>query len=93
MPVSAPAPSNLEQVADWVTKLLLGGGLTQMGRIPPKIWQWSHAVAMGTLGAAADERRIVAEQAFACGLMVYGFILGFFAGFLITKLQLGRAIA
>lgn len=91
---SGPAPSNLEQVADWVTKLLLGGGLTQMQRIPPKIWQWSHAVAMGVLGGqTAPEPQIVAEQAFACGLLVYGFVLGFFGGFLITKLQLGRAIA
>ncbi len=96
---SAAAPSghvsNLEQVADWVTKLLLGGGLTQMQRIPPKIWQWSHVVAVGILRSSggSTEQLIVAEQAFACGLMVYGFILGFFAGFLITKLQLGKAIA
>lgn len=94
-PAATGQVSNLEQVADWVTKLLLGGGLTQMQRIPPKIWQWSHAVAVGILGRPTGivEQVIVAEQAFACGLMVYGFILGFFAGFLITKLQLGNAIA
>lgn len=99
-PVTVPpsAPSNLEQVADWVTKLLLGGGLTQMQRIPPKIWAWSRLVAVGTLASnnsnvRLNEQRIVAEQAFACGLMVYGFVLGFFGGFLITKLQLGKAIA
>ena len=87
--------SNLEQVADWVTKLLLGGGLTQMQRIPPTIWKWSHVIAVGILGkpSGVNEQLIVAEQAFACGLMVYGFILGFFAGFLITKLQLGKAIS
>ncbi len=65
-----------------------------MQRIPPKIWQWSHAVAMGVLGnTPATPPQIVAEQAFACGLMVYAFVLGFFGGFLITKLQLGRAIS
>ncbi len=94
--------SNLEQVADWVTKLLLGGGLTQMSKIPPKVWQWSHAVAVGILGDAAicgkdtgcaQETVITATQAFAAGLLVYGFILGFFAGFLITKIQLGKAIS
>ena len=87
--------SNLEQVADWVTKLLLGGGLTQMQRIPPKIWQWSRMVAIGILRDTPRpaETLIEAHQAFAAGLMVYGFILGFFAGFLITKLQLGNAIA
>jgi hypothetical protein len=91
-----PGVSNLEQVADWVTKLLLGGGLTQMQRIPPKVWQWSHALAIGMLGTAAtgaQDSVIVSYQAFASGLLVYGFILGFFGGFLITKLQLGKAIS
>ncbi|HEY0795463.1 MAG TPA: hypothetical protein VGD64_06755, partial [Acidisarcina sp.] len=86
-------PSNLEQVADWVTKLLLGGGLTQMQRIPPKIWQWAHNVAIGILKERnPDPMLVAATQAFAAGLMVYGFILGFFAGFLITKLQLGKEV-
>lgn len=100
VPATTPPPttnaSNLEQVADWVTKLLLGGGLTQMSKIPPKVWQWSHAVAVGILGKDAvnvNEAIITATQAFAAGLMVYGFILGFFAGFLITKIQLGKAIS
>jgi hypothetical protein len=93
--IARPSVSNLEQVADWVTKLLLGGGLTQMQRIPPKVWQWAHVVAMGIIGddPKINDRLIVAQQAFAAGLLVYAFILGFFAGYLITKLQLGKAIA
>jgi hypothetical protein len=93
--ISRPSVSNLEQVADWVTKLLLGGGLTQMQRIPPKVWQWARVVALGIIGndPAINDRLILAQQAFAAGLLVYGFILGFFSGYLITKLQLGKAIA
>jgi hypothetical protein len=93
--ISRPSVSNLEQVADWVTKLLLGGGLTQMQRIPPKIWQWAHVVALGIIGddPKINDRLILAQQSFAAGLLVYGFILGFFSGYLITKLQLGKAIA
>jgi hypothetical protein len=95
LPTQSQVPSNLEQVADWVTKLLLGGGLTQMQRIPPKVWQWSRMVALGILrdDPTASEQLIVAQQAFAAGLLVYGFVLGFFAGFLITKLQLGKSIS
>lgn len=85
--------SNLEQVADWVTKLLLGGGLTQISTIPPKVWQWSHEVAIGILGDDSNPVLVRANQSFAAGLLVYGFILGFFGGFLITKLQLGKAIS
>lgn len=87
--------SNLEQVADWVTKLLLGGGLTQMQRIPPMVWRWSQIVAWGILrdDANPSPQRMLAEQSFSAGLLVYGFLLGFFSGYLITKLQLGKAIA
>jgi len=96
--VSLGPPSNLEQVADWVTKLLLGGGLTQMQQIPPLVWRWSRWVALGILGDEAKtgkitEQVILSHQAFAAGLLLYGFVLGFFGGFLITKLQLGRAIS
>jgi hypothetical protein len=91
--VTSAAPSNLEQVADWVTKLLLGGGLTQISKIPPKVWEWSRAVAVGILGDDANPAHVPATQAFAAGLLVYGFVLGFFGGFLITKLQLGKAIS
>ncbi len=93
--LSRPSVSNLEQVADWVTKLLLGGGLTQMQRIPPKVWQWARVVALGIIGddPKINDRLILAQQSFAAGLLVYAFILGFFSGYLITKLQLGKAIA
>jgi hypothetical protein len=90
-PAAPPSrTSNLEQVADWVTKLILGGGLTQMQHIPPKIWQWAGIVAVGIAGGVPNLPGT--HQAFAAGLLVYGFILGFFGGFLITKLQLGDTI-
>jgi hypothetical protein len=65
-----------------------------MQRIPPKVWQWLRVVALGILGddQHANENIIVAQQAFAAGLLVYSFVLGFFAGFLITKLQLGKQV-
>jgi len=72
--------------------LLLGGGLTQIQQIPPKVWQWARAVAVG-IDPDAKEALIQSHQAFAAGLMTFGFVLGFFGGFLITKLQLGRALS
>jgi hypothetical protein len=94
IPTGTTNPSNLEQVADWVTKLLLGGGLTQMQRIPPQVSNWAHLVALGILrdSPSAAPQLILAQQAFAAGLLVYGYVLGFFGGFLITKLQLGTAL-
>lgn len=88
---SEPAPgagSNLEQVADWVTKLLLGGGLTQLQVIPGKVWELAAWVGRG-IAPAATGAALAAEQSFASGLLIYFFLLGFFSGYLITKLQLG----
>lgn len=82
------AESNLEQVSDWVTKLLLGGGLTQLQQIPGKIWELARWVAVG-MDPGASGALMEAHQSFACGLIIYFAILGFFSGYLITKIQLG----
>lgn len=84
----ARAESNLEQVSDWVTKLLLGGGLTQLQQIPGKIWELARWVAVG-IDPGASGALMDSHQSFACGLIIYFAILGFFSGYLITKIQLG----
>jgi hypothetical protein len=81
--------SSLEQIADWVTKLLLGGGLTQLQQIPEMFTNWGYHVALG-LGAPGDA---AANQVFATALIIYFLILGFFGGYLITLLQLRTEIA
>jgi hypothetical protein len=81
--------SSLEQIADWVTKLLLGGGLTQLQQIPSMMTSWGYHVAVG-LGAPGDA---ATNQVFATALIIYFLILGFFGGYLITLLQLRTEIA
>lgn len=78
--------SNLEQVSDWVTKLLLGGSLTQIEKIPGTLANWGSYVASGLGDNAA---RVPANQAFATALIVYFLVLGFIAGYVITKVELG----
>ena len=77
--------SNLEQVSDWVTKLLLGGSLTQIEKIPGAMTNWGSYVASG-LG---DNPNVSANQAFATAMIVYFLVLGFIAGYVITKVELG----
>jgi hypothetical protein len=89
--IPSDPPSNLEQVSDWVTKLLLGGGLTQMQQIPGMVWNMAGSVAIG-IAPEAKGADLQAQQAFAAGLLIYFFIDGFFSGYLITKLQFGRKI-
>jgi hypothetical protein len=88
------AESNLVQVSDWVTKLLLGGGLTQLQQIPGKIWELAGWVAIGIDAEHPDPKdaHFQANQVFASGLLVYFFVLGFFGGYFITQLQFGKKI-
>ena len=79
--------SNLEQVSDWVTKLLLGGTLTQIANIPGTMANWGTYVASG-LGDKPNP----ANQAFATAMIIYFLVLGFVAGYVITKVELGTAL-
>ncbi len=80
------ANTNLEQISDWLTKILIGIGLTQLG----------------TIGAAAGRLVTylgpsfadgVAGTTFASALLLYAAILGFVLGWLATRIFLAPALS
>jgi hypothetical protein len=77
--------TNLEQVSDWLTKILLGAGLTQIGTLPRRLRELGDALApaLGDGPGAAG---------FAAALSVYFTIVGFLSGWLLTRLLLARAL-
>lgn len=81
--------SNLEQVSDWVAKLLLGAGLTQVEKLPALFTSWGYHVALG-LGKPADA---ASNQIFATALILYFLVLGFIAGYLVTKVELSKSLS
>jgi len=76
--------TNLEQISDWLTKIIVGIGLVELRRIPEALNQSSEYIAkgFGTLPGA---------QALATGIIVYFSILGFLGGYLITRIYLAGA--
>ncbi|MEV7600556.1 hypothetical protein AB0O91_24605 [Kitasatospora sp. NPDC089797] len=85
-PQGSYAPNtNLEQVSDWLTKVLLGVGLTQLGSLGERLHQLGTALApaLGGAGAAVP---------FAAALVLYFLVLGFLAGWLVTRLALPRVL-
>jgi CheY-like chemotaxis protein len=72
--------SNLEQISDWLTKLLVGAGLVELTSLP------------GLIGRASDffgaDMQVANAQAFAASALVYGAGVGFAAGYLWTRLRL-----
>jgi hypothetical protein len=73
--------SNLEQVSDWLTKILIGVGLVELTSLVNAIGEFASTLkpALGNDAAA---------QMFAIGLILSFFISGFLAGYLFTRLRL-----
>jgi hypothetical protein len=86
----APNPSSpyrpntsLEQISDWLTKILVGVGLVQIKEIPGKFAGLAAYVGKGLGGGAQAE-------AFALALLVYFSVCGFVFGFLWARLYLPK---
>jgi hypothetical protein len=72
--------TNLEQISDWLTKVLVGVGLTQLQRVPAKLLALSAYIAKdyGPSGS----------NVFALSMFLYFIVLGFLIGYLLTRLAL-----
>lgn len=78
--------TSLEQISDWLTKILVGVGLTQLASIP------SGLVALGDFlaGGLGD---LPGATVFAPALVVFAVLDGFFLGYLWTRLHLPSLFA
>lgn len=79
------ANTNLEQISDWLTKILVGVGLTQLGALPG----WVAGIAerwRDPLGGSA------LAEVFVLVLLVYFLTCGFLFGYLWTRLFLLGAL-
>ncbi|MFE6871696.1 hypothetical protein ACFVFS_34775 [Kitasatospora sp. NPDC057692] len=86
-PHGSYAPNtNLEQVSDWLTKVLLGVGLTQLGSLGERLDQLGTTLAPALGGGAGT-------APFAASLVLYFVLLGFLAGWLLTRLALPRVLS
>lgn len=77
--------TNLEEISDWLTKIIVGLGLINLAKLPTAL----RGIA-STLAADADAPR---QNAFALALIVYFTVLGFLYGYLFTRLFLQTAFA
>jgi len=79
------ANTNLEQISDWLTKILVGVGLTQISRIPQALDKAANAVQAG-LGNSPQ------SHVFSLAILVYFPICGFLIAYLWTRLFLPGAL-
>ena len=76
--------SNLEQISDWLTKILLGAGLTQIGTLDEQL-----ALLAAYLGPALGGKP--ASGPFAAVLVIGTSTAGFITGYLFTRTRLAQA--
>lgn len=79
------ANTNLEQISDWLTKILVGVGLINIAGLQTLLPEISAAVAPGFGGQ-------VWSGTFGVVIIVYFFVGGFLIGYLTTRLYLGQAL-
>lgn len=77
--------ANLDQISDWLTKIIVGVGLTQLVNIPKALESLGESIKPA-LGDVAS------SQAFGIGLIIYGSVVGFLFGYLLTRLRMAYAL-
>ena len=77
--------TNLEQISDWLTKIIVGVGLIQINEVPAVLRRFATYVAPG-LGDATGSR------SFSVLILMYFLIAGFLFGYLWTRLYLAGAL-
>ncbi len=79
--------TNLEQISDWLTKILVGLGLANLNRIHGQLNSLSH-----NLAAALSDRPSPASVQFVFAVVIFFLALGFLVGYLWTRLDLAQRI-
>jgi tetratricopeptide (TPR) repeat protein len=80
--------TNLEEVSDWLTKILLGAGLTQLTKIPVMFGKAADFMSQGCSQGCSNSDRV-----FAGGIIMFFSALGFFAGYIWTRMYFAGAFA
>jgi tetratricopeptide (TPR) repeat protein len=79
--------TNLEQISDWLTKILVGVTLVQLEKLP-RLFGRATAFVGASLGAPAAR-----YAPYAGGMILYFTVLGFLGGYLLTRLFFAGAFS
>jgi hypothetical protein len=83
---SPNAPNtNLEQISDWLTKILVGVGLTQAKAI--------GAGFSGLVSSMAASLSVANARPFLGALLIYSAVLGFLTGWVLARVWIARLLA
>lgn len=78
--------TNLEEISDWLTKILVGVGLTQVAKVPGILQQTAEFLADGLGGFDSSE-------VFAVAILIFFSVCGFLIGYLWTRVHLPTTLS
>jgi hypothetical protein len=83
--------SNLDQISDWLTKILVGLGLVQLGKVSSGVGKLASSLAPGLGGAvSAGAEGAPGAKAFATALLIFSAVDGFLFGYLWSRIVLSK---
>ena len=91
MPRVLPS-TNLAEISDWLTKLLLGAGLVSLTRLGRPLSQLIDNVARGLGGGTASGGVTASAAVLAGAILITYVVLGFLGGYLTTAFFYGRVL-
>ncbi len=77
--------SNLAEISDWLTKLLLGAGLVSLSRLGGPIGRLIDDVAGGLHGVNSDAAIFQAAKVTSGAIMIAFAVLGLLVGYIVTS--------
>jgi len=77
--------TNLEDISDWLTKILVGATLTQLIKVPGAVKKAAWFMSKGDASSSA--------VSFNAALLLYFAVLGFLSGYLMTRMFFAVAFA
>jgi hypothetical protein len=75
--------TNLDQISDWLTKILVGLGLVQIGKLTHGVSKLGDSLVPGLGGGSG-------AKAFAVALLMYSVLDGFLVGYIWTRIDLSK---
>ena len=82
--------TNLEQVSDWLTKIIVGVGLVELKNVPGYVRRAGDYIGAGF---GESSQAVVFQQRLAAGIVVSFGGLGALAGYLLTRMFFSAAFA
>jgi hypothetical protein len=81
--------SNLVEISDWLTKIIVGVGLVELKTIPAKLGKLSLYLGHGLEGDDAS-KLLISGQSAGLAIMVFYSTVGFLMGYVWTRLYFSR---